>query len=84
MSHSVRLALLTILTLLILTLGLAPVAVAQQPGRQESEMVLTSNTDYEAVTSSLRQDRMESFITQLASFGSRVTGYPGCARAAAL
>lgn len=47
-------------------------------------MVLTSDTDYEAVIQSLNQDRMEKFVTELASFGSRVTGYPGCARAAGL
>lgn len=47
-------------------------------------MVLTSDTNYEAVTQSLNQDRMERFVNQLASFGSRVTGYPGCARAATL
>jgi hypothetical protein len=84
LSHSVRLALLTILILALLLLGLIPAAVAQQPGRQESEMVLTSDTNYEAVTSTLQQDRMERFVKQLASFGSRVTGYPGCNRAAGL
>jgi hypothetical protein len=47
-------------------------------------MVLTSDTDYEAVTGSVDQDRMERFVTQLASFGSRVTGYPGCTKAARL
>ncbi|MGE5531147.1 MAG: M28 family peptidase, partial [Bacteroidota bacterium] len=84
MSHSVRLALLTIFILALMLLGLIPAAVAQQPGRQESEMVLTSDTNYEAVTSMLQQDRMERFVKQLASFGSRVTGYPGCNRAAGL
>lgn len=80
LSHSVRLTLLTV----ALLLGLVAVAHAQQPGRGESEMVLTSDTDYEAVVRNLQQDRMERFVSQLASFGSRVTGYPGCQRAAGL
>jgi hypothetical protein len=80
LSHSPRLALLLTCALLLPALGLA------QPrgAREETEMVLTSDTDYERVLASVSQDRIERFVAELASLGSRVTGYPGCRQAARL
>ncbi|MCE5238206.1 M28 family peptidase [bacterium] len=80
MPHRSRLA------LLLLLLPLLPAWAPAQPkgARDESEMVLTSDTNYEAVTAAVDQRRIEQFVAQLAGLGSRVTGYPGCARAARL
>lgn len=58
---------------------------AQRRGvRDEGEMVLVSETDYDAVSAAISQARIERLVTQLSSLGSRVTGYPGCQRAARL
>lgn len=80
MSHSGRFTLLA-LSLLLLTPALVH---GQGPGRSESSIILSSNTNYEAITAGLNRGRMERFVSQLASSGSRVTGYPGCDQAAQL
>lgn len=80
MRHSLR------LTLLLSSILLFPALLGAQPkgAREESEMVLTSETNYQAVTGAVQQQRMEKFVAQLAGLGSRVTGYPGCTSAARL
>jgi len=52
-------------------------------GQEEEEIVLTSDTDYQKVAALVDVDGMAGTIRTLAGYGSRVTGYPGCEKAAA-
>lgn len=69
-----------ILAILIILLALAAsrAAVAQE----EEELVLKSETDYELAAGSVDYDSLAATIEHLSSLGSRVTGYPGCEKAA--
>jgi len=48
---------------------------------EEEEFVLASETNYQAVAGMVDQAEMEAVVRELASYGSRVTGYPGYQRA---
>lgn len=48
----------------------------------EEEYVLTSETPYQAVAAAISANEIKTTINDLAAMGSRVTGYPGCDRAA--
>lgn len=50
--------------------------------QQESEIVLTSETDYARVISQVSTEDISATINQLASLDSRIPGYPGAERAA--
>lgn len=79
MSHSYRLTLLWVSLLLV---SLTTSAWCQGAGKDQSEVVLTSDTDYQGLIDSLQRDRLPATIEQLAGLGSRVSGYPGNAKAA--
>ncbi len=49
---------------------------------QTEESVLTSETDYESVAAIVSREEIAQTIRDLAAGKSRVTGYPGCERAA--
>ncbi len=51
-------------------------------GQQESEVVLTSETDYAKVASLVSVDEMSTTISKLAGLGSRIPGYAGSQQAA--
>lgn len=55
---------------------------AQQGSAAEEEIVLKSDTDYQKVSTLVDAAEMQATIQQMASLGSRVTGYPGCDKAA--
>lgn len=60
----------------------ATLAHAQRSGRDEEDIVLRSDTDYQAVASLVDGAEMQRTVEQFAALESRVTGYPGADRAA--
>ncbi len=56
-------------------------AVAQRQG-DEDEIVLKPNIDYHRVSSLIDPVEIRDTVEQMAALGSRVTGYPGCDKAA--
>ncbi|MBC7287421.1 MAG: M28 family peptidase, partial [Armatimonadetes bacterium] len=65
----------------VTTLALAPLVFGQGTGEEE-ELVLKSETNYEAAAGCVSYDELAATIKYLSSLGSRVTGYPGCEKAA--
>ena len=57
-------------------------ASAQGDRDEEEEIVLKSDTDYQAVSSLVDAGEIQRTIERMAALESRITGYPGCARAA--
>ncbi len=76
--RSSRLVFLAILCL-IAAASSAHLAWAQV---EEEELVLKSETNYELAASAADRGDIVRTITYLASLGSRITGYPGCEKAA--
>lgn len=69
----------------LLAVALAMIVTGAFAQRQEEEeIVLKSETDYETVASLIDATQIQSTIQQMASLGSRITGYEGCDRAAAM
>ena len=66
---------------LLLGLGVADYSTLAQ---EEMEVALASDTDYAKVAAQVSAPEINETIRTLASFGSRVTGYPGCEQAAQL
>ncbi len=66
---------------ILLSLGVADYSTLAQ---EEMEVALTSETDYAKVAAQISASEINETIRTLASFGSRVTGYPGCERSAQL
>ncbi len=64
---------------ILLGLGVADYSTLAQ---EEMEVALTSDTDYAKVAAEISEAEINETIRTLAAFGSRVTGYPGCDRAA--
>ncbi|MCD6351411.1 MAG: M28 family peptidase, partial [Armatimonadetes bacterium] len=66
-------------SLALLLLALTCVAAVAP---EAEELVLKSETNYEAAASAVSYEELGATIRKLASLGSRVTGYPGCEQAA--
>ena len=64
---------------ILLGLGVADYSTLAQ---EEMEVALTSATDYAKVAGQISSQEIAKTIETLSSFGSRVTGYPGCDRTA--
>ncbi len=67
-------------SLIVVLTALACCAVWAQ--EEEEELVLKSDTNYEAAAGVVGYDDLAATINRLSSLGSRVTGYPGCEQAA--
>lgn len=52
--------------------------------QEEMEVALSSETDYAKVAAQISAPEITQTIQELAAFGSRVTGYPGCEKTAQL
>ena len=71
------------LTRTALLAGLMCVLASASHGQtEEPEVVLKSNTDYQKVSSLIDVDEMRATVKLMSELGSRVTGYPGCDKAA--
>ncbi len=77
MTMTQRRCFLELTGLVILLLVLAGLA-----GAQIEEPVLTSDTNYESVVTTVSPEEIAQTVRQLAAVESRVTGYAGCERAA--
>ncbi len=69
------------LFLLVISLGLTA-AEFRSLAQEEMEVALTSETDYAKVAAQISPEEITRTVQEFASLGSRVTGYPGCERAA--
>lgn len=65
-----------------MALGLLCVGGAALAAGEEEEIVLKSDTDYPKVASLVDGAEMQATVDQMAALGSRITGYPGCDKAA--
>jgi len=69
------------IVLAVLLLNVAVAQVCAQGGHEE-EIILESETDYDKAVSAVDEQEMIRLISDLEALESRVTGYPGCHKAA--